>query len=80
MAPMPWVFFQGAILYVFFIFLNMRNSQRIPQNCSIVEKILFQLANFYVPQSISSFIEQHGINMTAGDEVLKKLWSTEGGA
>ena len=58
----------------------MRNSQRIPQNCSIVENVLFQLPNFYVPRSISSFIEQHGTNMTAGDEVLKKLWSTEGGA
>ena len=51
-----------------------------PQNCSIMENFLFQLPNFYVPRSISSFIEQHGTNMTAGDEVLKKLWSTEGGA
>ena len=58
----------------------MRNSQRIPQNRSILENVLFQLPNFYVPRSISSFIEQHGTNMTAGDEVLKKLWSTEGGA
>ena len=71
---------QGAILYVFFIFLNTHNSQRIPQNCSIMEQVLFQLPNFHVPGSISSFIEQHGTNMTAGDEVLKKLWSTEGGA
>ena len=45
-----------------------------------MEKFLFQLPNFYVPRSISSFIEQHGTNTTAGDEVLKKLWSTEGGA
>ena len=78
MAPTPWVFFQGAILYVFYIFVNTRNSQRIPQNCSILGKFLFQLPNFYVPWSISSFIEQHGTNMTAGDKVLKKLWSTEG--
>ena len=45
-----------------------------------MENFWFQLPNFYVPRSISSFIEQHGTNMTAGDEVLKKLWSTEGGA
>ena len=74
MAPTPWVFFQGAILYVFYIFVNTRNSQRIPQNCSILGKFLFQLPNLYVPWSISSFIEQHGTNMTAGDKVLKKLW------
>ena len=58
----------------------MHNSQRTPQNCSFVENFLFQLPIFSVPRSISSFIEQHGTNMTAGDEVLKKLWSTEGGA
>ena len=45
-----------------------------------MENFLFQLPHFYVPRSIFSFIEQHGTNTTAGDEVLKKLWSTEGGA
>ena len=85
LGPIQWLqrhgSFFGVPFYMYFLFfVNTRNSQRIPQNCSILENFLFQLSNFYVPRSISSFIERHGTNTTAGDEVLKKLWSTEGGA
>ena len=70
--------FSGCHFICIFCFCEHVQFSMHPPKLFILEIFLFQLPNFYVQRSISSFIEQHGTNTTAGDEVLKKLWSTEG--